>query len=210
MDQGHTVAYCPYGYVQFFIVAQPRSRIRLKREDWIKAALLALADDGPAGVAVERLAARLGTTKGSFYWHFKDRAELIAAALATWEREETDVLIEEMKGVSDPVERLRLGTALATEYEEEERPDVRLLPSASDPVVGEVVKRVQRKRLDFLAQTFREAGFTPAESHLRARLAYSLALGWHHQRLIEGSERATPRERAAYQRRAVELLMTGS
>jgi Tfp pilus assembly protein PilW len=41
---------------------------------------------------------------------------------------------------------------------------VRLLPSASDPVVGEVVKRVQRKRLDFLAQTFREAGFTPAES----------------------------------------------
>ena len=91
---------------------------------------------------------------------------------------------------------------MATEYEEEENPDVRLLPSASDPVVGEVVKRVQRKRLDFLAQTFREAGFTPAEA--------SLALGWHHQRLIEGSERATPRERAAYQRRAVELLMTRS
>jgi hypothetical protein len=87
---------------------------------------------------------------------------------------------------------------------------VRLLPSASDPVVGEVVKRVQRKRLDFLAETFREAGFTPAESRLRARLAYSLALGWHHQQLIEGSERATPRERASYQRRAVELLMTRS
>jgi hypothetical protein len=115
-----------------------------------------------------------------------------------------------MRTIDDPVERLRAGTVMATEYEEAERPDVRLLPSASDPVVGEVVRRVQGKRLDFLAEIFREAGFTPAESRLRARLAYSLALGWHHQWLIEGAERATPRERAAYQRRAVELLMTPS
>jgi AcrR family transcriptional regulator len=161
-------------------------------------------------LAVERLAARLGTTKGSFYWHFKDREELITEALAAWERTETDALIEEMKKIRDPVERLRTATIMATEYEEEERPDVRLLPSASDPVVGEVVKRVQRKRLDFIAEIFREAGFTPAESRLRARLAYSLALGWHHQRLIEGSEHATSRERAAYQRRVVELLLTRS
>ena len=191
-------------------MTQARSRTRLSREDWIEAALHALADGGPPAVAVERLAARLQTTKGSFYWHFKDREELITQTLATWEREDTDSPIEELNEISDPVERLRLGTVMATEYEEEERPDVRLLPSAADPVVGEVVKRVQRKRLDFLAQTFRQAGFTPAESRVRARLAYSLALGWHHQRLIEGSERATPRERAVYQRRAVELLMTRS
>jgi AcrR family transcriptional regulator len=189
-------------------VAHPRSRIRLGREDWIEAALQALADHGPSGVAVERLADRLGTTKGSFYWHFKHRQELISEALATWEREDTDAPIDEMKKIRDPVERLRIATVMATEYEEAANPDVRLLPSASDPVVGEVVKRVQRKRLDFLAQIFREVGFTPAESLLRAGLAYSLALGWHHQRLIEGSERATPRERAAYQRRAVELLTT--
>jgi AcrR family transcriptional regulator len=191
-------------------VAQPRSRIRLSRRDWINAALQALADGGPSGVAVERLAARLGTTKGSFYWHFKDREELLTEALATWEREDTDATIEQMNEISDPAERLRIGTAMATEYDEEENPDVRLLPSASDPVVGKVVKRVQRKRLDFLAQIFREAGFTPAESRVRARLAYSLALGWHHQRLIEGPEGATPRDRAAYQRRAVELLITPS
>ncbi len=189
-------------------VAQPRSRTRLSREEWIHAALQALADGGPSGLAVERLAARLGATKGSFYWHFKHREELITEALAKWEREATDALIEELQEVADPVERLHLLMVAATELEEEEHPDVRLLPSASDPVVGEVVKRVQRKRLDFLAQAFRDAGFTPAESRLRARLAYSLYLGWFQQRLIEDSERATPRERAAYQRRAIETLMT--
>jgi hypothetical protein len=47
---------------------------------------------------------------------------------------------------------------------------------------------VQHKRLDFLARIFRDAGFPPAESRVRARLAYSLALGWHQQRLIDGTE----------------------
>lgn len=187
-----------------------RSRTRLSREDWIEVALHALADGGPPAVAVERLAARLQTTKGSFYWHFKDREELITEALATWERKATDALIEEMEKIANPVERLHQLMIAATELEEEEHPDVRLLPSASDPVVGEVVKRVQRKRLDFLARAFRDAGFTPAESRLRARLAYSLYIGWFQQRLIEGAERATPRERAAYQRRAIEILTARS
>ena len=191
-------------------MAHARSRTRLSREDWIEAALQALADGGPREVAVERLAARLGATKGSFYWHFADRGELISEALATWEREATDALIEELGEVADPVERLQAGMIAGTELEEEEHPDVRLLPSASDPVVGDVVRRVQRKRLDFLAEVFRDAGFPPAESRLRARLAYSLYLGWFMQRLVEGSERATPRERAAYQRRAIEILTARS
>jgi AcrR family transcriptional regulator len=189
-------------------IATRAAKKRLTREDWIRAALDALAEGGVAAVAVDRLTKTVGATRGSFYWHFKDRGELIAEALAAWEREATDALIEEMREVADPVERLRVGIVTATELEEEEHPDVRLLPSASDPVVGEVVKRVQRKRLDFLAETFRDAGFPPAESRLRARLAYSLYLGWFQQRLIEDSKRATPRERAAYQRRAVELLIT--
>jgi AcrR family transcriptional regulator len=191
-------------------VARVTSRTRLSRQDWIEAALQALADGGPPAVAVERLAARLGTTKGSFYWHFKDREELITEALATWERDETDAVIEEMQQITDPVERLQTLLVAATELEEEEHPDVRLLPSASDPVVGGVVKRVQHKRLDFLARAFRDAGFPPAESRLRARLAYSVYLGWFQQRLIEDAERATPRERAAYQRRAIEMLMAPS
>ena len=178
----------------------------LSREDWIEAALHALADGGPPAVAVERLAARLQTTKGSFYWHFKDREELIAAALTTWERDATDALIEQARGIADPVERLRQLMIVATELEEEEHPDVRLLPSASDPIVGEVVKRVQRKRLDFLAQAFRDAGFPPAESRLRARLAYSLYLGWFQQRLIDDADRTNQRERAAYRRRAIEIV----
>src|SRR5689334_3604059 len=39
-----------------------------------------------AAVGVEPLARTLGVTKGSFYAHYRDRDELITAALAEWAR----------------------------------------------------------------------------------------------------------------------------
>ena len=53
----------------------------LSRERWASEALKAMARGGVAAVAVEPLARALGVTKGSFYWHFKNRDALIAAAL---------------------------------------------------------------------------------------------------------------------------------
>ena len=45
----------------------------LTAEDWARAALEAIAEDGVTAVAVEPLARSLGVTKGSFYWHFANR-----------------------------------------------------------------------------------------------------------------------------------------
>ena len=52
---------------------------QLSREAWIEAALARWPSGGLDAIAVEPLATRLGTTKGSFYWHFKDRADLVIA-----------------------------------------------------------------------------------------------------------------------------------
>jgi AcrR family transcriptional regulator len=59
-------------------------RQQLDREAWIKAALDILAEKGLDGIRVEVLAKRLRVTKGSFYWHFKDRRDLLDAVLETW------------------------------------------------------------------------------------------------------------------------------
>jgi AcrR family transcriptional regulator len=64
----------------------------LGRDDWLRAARLALLHGGPAAVRVERLARELEITRGSFYWHFTDRAELLDALLREWEDELRDVL----------------------------------------------------------------------------------------------------------------------
>ncbi|MEW6734896.1 MAG: TetR/AcrR family transcriptional regulator [Acidobacteriota bacterium] len=61
----------------------------LSREDWLRAARLALLKGGPAAVRIEKIARDLKITKGSFYWHFKDREELFEALLHEWEEEKS-------------------------------------------------------------------------------------------------------------------------
>src|SRR5271170_185016 len=75
--------------------------------DWARAALAAIARGGIAAVAVESVAADLGATKGSFYWHFKNRDALIQAALDLWEQTRTESVIEDLQHEPDPAERLR-------------------------------------------------------------------------------------------------------
>jgi CubicO group peptidase (beta-lactamase class C family) len=60
---------------------------RLGKEDWLRAARLALLRQGPDAVRVEPLARDLGVTKGSFYWHFRDRGDLLETLLVEWESE---------------------------------------------------------------------------------------------------------------------------
>lgn len=61
-----------------------KPRVQLDRDAWIVAATDVLADEGLAGLRVEVLAKRLKVTKGSFYWHFQDRRDLLMAVLQTW------------------------------------------------------------------------------------------------------------------------------
>src|SRR5262245_28278931 len=93
----------------------------LQRDDWVRAARRRLAASGVEAVRVEALARDLGATKGSFYWHFKDRPDLLAAVLREWE-ETTDRLIAAAARESTPTERmgsfLRLITASAVDPDE--------------------------------------------------------------------------------------------
>lgn len=67
---------------------KPAEASRLSRDDWLDAAFNAVVEGGFDKARVLMLADTLGVTRGSFYWHFTDHAEMIAALLARWcERE---------------------------------------------------------------------------------------------------------------------------
>lgn len=61
-----------------------KPRTQLDRDAWIAGAIEVLAEEGIAGLRVEVLAKRLKVTKGSFYWHFADRRDLLMAVLIHW------------------------------------------------------------------------------------------------------------------------------
>src|SRR6516225_2425226 len=66
----------------------PRKRAdvaeRLGPAEWIEAALARLGQGGINEVRVELLAKELNVTKGSFYWHFRDRGDLLEQLLDSW------------------------------------------------------------------------------------------------------------------------------
>jgi AcrR family transcriptional regulator len=150
----------------------------LTRDDWTRVAFDALAG-GVDAIAVDRLAKRLGATRGSFYWHFKDRQALVQAALDLWEREHTTELIPEAEAIADPAERLRW--VFREVYEQPvDAVEVALVSAADDPLVAPAFARVTRARLEFLRRLFAELGLDEAEAEARAWLAYGFYIG-HHQ-----------------------------
>jgi AcrR family transcriptional regulator len=66
----------------------PKEATRLSREDWLQAAFNAVVEGGIDNLKVLTLAEILKVTRGSFYWHFADHAELLAATLARWKNQE--------------------------------------------------------------------------------------------------------------------------
>jgi AcrR family transcriptional regulator len=62
----------------------PMPGTRKTPKTWIDAGLSALKSAGPEGLRAETLARQLETTKGSFYWHFKDVPAFHDAVLAEW------------------------------------------------------------------------------------------------------------------------------
>src|SRR5579859_5916351 len=118
----------------------------LNAADWVRAAMEAIVQGGIAAVAVEPLALRLGTTKGSFYHHFENREALIVAALEEWERTQNQAVFERLRLIPDPAERLRAVMAGALADRAGAMRDVALLGSATNPLVRPFVERVTSQR----------------------------------------------------------------
>ncbi|KOG66507.1 TetR family transcriptional regulator [Streptomyces griseoflavus] len=153
------------------------TRRRLTAQDWAEAALAAIGEGGLAAVAVEPIAARLGTTKGSFYWHFANREALVDAALERWEQSHTEAVITEPAAEPDPERRLRALFAYATAASAEDPLEVTLLATAADPRVAAALRRVTDRRVGHLAELFAALGFPEAEARRRGLLAYTAYLG---------------------------------
>ncbi len=62
-----------------------RRTSRLGPDDWLAAGMVALCEAGPAAIKAEPLALRLGVSKGSFYWHFRDVPAFQDVLLSEWE-----------------------------------------------------------------------------------------------------------------------------
>jgi AcrR family transcriptional regulator len=152
---------------------------RTPRESWLREGLRFLADGGPDAVRVEPLAQALGVTKGGFYWHFRNRAELLDGLLDLWEQQLVDEAIETSdRGGGDG--RTRLRRLFAAAGDREGILDLELAVrdwARRDPAVAERVARVDDRRMAYLRPLFAEFCDGPADVEARSFLVLTLFIG---------------------------------
>ncbi|WP_196445402.1 TetR/AcrR family transcriptional regulator [Planomonospora sp. ID67723] len=152
-------------------------RRRLSAHDWAEAALEALGTGGVAAVAIEPLAVRLGTTKGSFYAHYANREALVSAALTLWEQRSTEAAISTLETEPDPEARLRRLLTQAARRAGQNLSETNIMASAGHEPVAAVVRRVMQRRVQYLVSLFEQVGFPRTEAVHRAALAHTAYVG---------------------------------
>ncbi|AKS42893.1 TetR/AcrR family transcriptional regulator [Wenzhouxiangella marina] len=155
-------------------------RVTLTPGDWEQAALELIADQGLSALGVEPLARRLGITKGSFYWHFSGRDDLLERALARWENQDRYHLQQSLTSGSRPAERLAEFVWRTSRQTLTHRIYVALCAMPNDERIGPVIKRVTARRIKYLTAAFAELGLSPESAGHRANLVYSSYVGYLH------------------------------
>ena len=152
-------------------------RNQLTPEDWIRAATELLIHRSIDAVRVDVLAKIMEVTRGSFYWHFADRDDLLKRVLLGWQEEQTEQIIARYRKqgvqaqdlIRELVELPFHGRAAL------KGASVELAIRAwarRDEMARRVVDAVDAKRLTYLEECFANLGFAAPEAKSRAFLLY--------------------------------------
>lgn len=157
------------------------ARTQLDPERWVEIAIDVLAKEGIAGLRIEVLAKRCGVTKGSFYWHFKDRQALLAAVLERW-KEGRIRDIEKITTVTPGEERQQLHFAIEVYGASRNRKGMSIELAVRDwarhdTQAAAIVEAVDLYRLECTRKLFVSSGMSDAEAKSRSLLLYACVFG---------------------------------
>ena len=182
------------------------TRGRATRTDWLEAALAALYEQGPKGVNIQALARQLNISKTSFYWHFKDKSELINSLIDHWSHEFTKTVTENVKLQNcPPRQRLARAMEIVDEFDLGNYDSSIRIWARTEPRAAKAVREANRLRLAFAGKAFAELGFSGDSLACRA----ALWVGY------QSTERSvfpdfSAKKRKALRKDRLELLISGA
>ena len=156
-------------------------RNQLSRFDWLQCALDIFVNEGIDAVRITRLSEALAMTRGSFYWHFKDRQELVAALVSFWVEKNTPGLIRAIE-TAHTLEQGILGFFETTiDIEQfDARLDLAIREWARrESSIRKKLDQEDAKRIQALSEFYQRCGFVEKEALIRARVLYYSQIGFY-------------------------------
>jgi AcrR family transcriptional regulator len=143
----------------------------ISKAEWLEAGLQSLSEEGVAGVAVEKLAKSLGIAKAGFYWHFKNRDDLLRQLLDYWTHEITEVVTSNQELLTlKPKSQLILAAEMILDYDLTRYEMAIRQWALQDAGAARAVKKTNRIRLDFARNALSELGFKGEDLEMRSML----------------------------------------
>ncbi len=162
--------------------AHPNAQTKATRGDWLNAARDVLVSEGVGEVKVLALSHRLGVSRSSFYWYFKNRQDLLDDLLTGWEARNTRTIAERC---ATPAETITGAVCnFFTCFI-----DPKLFDRGLDFAVREWARRdasvrqridaADATRIEAVTAMFSRHGYDASDADTRARILYFMQLGYH-------------------------------
>lgn len=150
---------------------------QLSAHDWLDLGLKVLATQGFTALKAEPLAKAMGVSRGSFYWHFADIGAYHAAILKHWREVTAEQVIANLEAASDHDEPIKLLLRQTFSAQLSLEKAVRSW-ATSDAAARSAVQAIDRRRLSYVGELLRRAGFAAEIAQARAQILYWAFVGY--------------------------------
>jgi AcrR family transcriptional regulator len=158
------------------------SNVKATRDDWLDVALSALALEGVDHVTVLALSERLGVSRSSFYWYFKNRDELLGALLDRWDELNTRSIVAQAEESSATVNEAvcNVFRCWVSPTIFSPRLDFAVREWARRSAhVRKALDRSDRIRTEAMKALFVRFGYEDEDAFVRARVLYYTQIGYY-------------------------------
>lgn len=160
----------------------PFGNVKATRGDWLAGALRVLAIEGVGRVTVLSLSDRLGVSRSSFYWYFKNRDELFDALLARWEELNTRTIVTQAGTPAASINEAVCNVFRCWIDPEIFSPRLDFAVrewARRSPKVRKALDRSDSDRTDAIKAMFERFGYRDEDALVRARVLYYTQIGYY-------------------------------
>ncbi len=152
----------------------------MTEEQWIRLGMERFARSGAEGLVIEQMAAKLGCSKSSFYWYFKNRKDYLARLIERWSDMSTQQIIRQSSEAGAAEDQLN---ALLTEMFATTRKGdflfyLRKLASVHADYQA-ILDTVEHTRVQYAQELLMKLGMGMAIAAHKSSLLYHYYLGWY-------------------------------